>query len=245
MLHLHGSVGGSAHREGAGAATVRRYVAADGWTPTAGRSAAVLVEGGRRWCARTCCGSLRTVERAVAPFRRLLTAEAKRCGSTAPGCRSTSGSCGCRGPVRGDAGLFAALSCRGVQARAAIVVVPRPGRHVRHFGGVTKEPTIRGRWCHDAATREVELQAFAAYWGFRPRACAPYRARTKKDERRRQAERHRRTPLRELGGTAGASVVAARIADRRRHGTTGEVPLVRFAPLAPVRTGRRSASCGI
>src|SRR3546814_3884825 len=41
---------------------------------------------------------------------------------------------------------------------------------------------------HDASTREVrfnaKLHAFARYWGFRPRACAPYRARTKgKDER--------------------------------------------------------------
>jgi transposase len=41
---------------------------------------------------------------------------------------------------------------------------------------------------HDRATREVEfnarLHAFARHWQFRPRACAPYRARTKgKDER--------------------------------------------------------------
>jgi len=41
---------------------------------------------------------------------------------------------------------------------------------------------------HDAVTREAtfneRLIAFARYWGFRPRACAPYRARTKgKDER--------------------------------------------------------------
>ena len=41
---------------------------------------------------------------------------------------------------------------------------------------------------HDRATREVEfnarLRAFAKHWGFRPHACAPYRARTKgKDER--------------------------------------------------------------
>jgi transposase len=41
---------------------------------------------------------------------------------------------------------------------------------------------------HDAATREVRfnerLHAFARHWGFRPWACAPYRARTKgKDER--------------------------------------------------------------
>jgi transposase len=41
---------------------------------------------------------------------------------------------------------------------------------------------------HDRATREVEFNArlhvFARHWRFRPRACAPYRARTKgKDER--------------------------------------------------------------
>jgi transposase len=36
---------------------------------------------------------------------------------------------------------------------------------------------------HDPATRTVllndKLKAFAKHWGFRPRACAPYRARTK------------------------------------------------------------------
>jgi transposase len=41
---------------------------------------------------------------------------------------------------------------------------------------------------HDTQTREVRfnerLKAFARHWGFRPRACAPYRARSKgKDER--------------------------------------------------------------
>ena len=66
---------------------------------------------------------------------------------------------------------------------------------------------------HDAATREVEfnarLHAFARHWGFRPRACAPYRARTKgKDERgvgyvKKNAIAGR--ALRELGGVGGAS----------------------------------------
>jgi transposase len=41
---------------------------------------------------------------------------------------------------------------------------------------------------HDAATREVSfndrLRAFADYWRFRPRACAPNRARTKGTEER-------------------------------------------------------------
>lgn len=36
---------------------------------------------------------------------------------------------------------------------------------------------------HDAESRTVEFNAkflaFARHWGFRPRACAPYRARTK------------------------------------------------------------------
>ena len=62
----------------------------------------------------------------------------------------------------------------------------------RHFGGVPEEVLLDNARAlveqHDAATREVRfnprLHAFARYWGFRPRACAPYRARTKgKDER--------------------------------------------------------------
>ena len=60
------------------------------------------------------------------------------------------------------------------------------------FGGVPAEVLIDNAKAlvehHDAVTREVRfnarLHAFARYWGFTPRACAPYRARTKgKDER--------------------------------------------------------------
>ena len=61
-----------------------------------------------------------------------------------------------------------------------------------HFGGVPQEVLLDNARAlvdrHDAVTREVtfnaRLIAFAGYWDFRPRACAPYRARTKgKDER--------------------------------------------------------------
>ncbi len=61
-----------------------------------------------------------------------------------------------------------------------------------HFGGALQEVLLDNARAlvdrHDAVTREVtfneRLIAFARYWGFRPRACAPYRARTKgKDER--------------------------------------------------------------
>ena len=56
----------------------------------------------------------------------------------------------------------------------------------RHFGGAPEEVLLDNARAlveqHDAATREVRfnprLHAFARYWGFRPRACAPYRART-------------------------------------------------------------------
>ena len=68
-----------------------------------------------------------------------------------------------------------------------------------------------------------------AYWGFRPRACAPYRARTKgKDERgvgyvkRNAIAGHRFESW--AGMEAHLGWWQREVADRRRHGTTGEVP---------------------
>ncbi len=113
------------------------------------------------------------------------------------------------------------------------------------FGGVPAELLFDNARAlvehHDAATREVRfngrLHAFARYWGFSPRACAPYRARTKgKDERgvgyvKRNAVAGRRF------ASWGAFVSHLEqwnreIADVRVHGTTGELPLVRFADEA-------------
>lgn len=113
------------------------------------------------------------------------------------------------------------------------------------FGGVPAEILVDNAKAlvehHDAATREVRfnarLHAFARYWGFSPRACAPYRARTKgKDERgvgyvKRNAVAGRRF------ASWGAFVAHLEqwnreIADVRVHGTTGELPLVRFADEA-------------
>jgi hypothetical protein len=109
------------------------------------------------------------------------------------------------------------------------------------FGGVPTEVLFDNARAlvehHDAATREVRfngrLHAFARYWGFQPRACAPYRARTKgKDERgvgyvKRNAIAGRRFP------SWGAFVAHLErwnreIADQRVHGTTGEPPVARF-----------------
>jgi len=113
------------------------------------------------------------------------------------------------------------------------------------FGGVPAEVLLDNARAlvehHDAATREVRfntrLHAFARYWGFSPKACAPYRARTKgKDERgvgyvKRNA----------IAGRRFASWTAFEahlehwtrdVADRRVHGTTGVAPAVRFAEEA-------------
>ena len=111
----------------------------------------------------------------------------------------------------------------------------------RHFGGVTKEVLIDNPrplvLDHDAATHAVEFNdrflAFAAYWGFRPRACAPYRTRTKgKDERGVGYVKGNAIAGHRFKSWTGMEAHLAwwqrEIADRRRHGTTGEVPLVRF-----------------
>lgn len=61
-----------------------------------------------------------------------------------------------------------------------------------YFGGITEEVLLDNAKplvsSHNSATREVlfnpRFRAFADYWKFKPKACAPYRARTKgKDER--------------------------------------------------------------
>lgn len=113
------------------------------------------------------------------------------------------------------------------------------------FGGVPSEVLLDNARAlvehHDASTREVRFNtrfhAFARYWGFNPRACAPYRARTKgKDERgvgyvKRNAIAGRRF-------ASWGEFVAhldqwnREIADVRIHGTTGELPIVRFADEA-------------
>src|SRR6185437_6639778 len=111
----------------------------------------------------------------------------------------------------------------------------------RHFGGVTEEVLFdndRGLVVrHDRMTREVEfnarLHAFAKHWRFRPRACAPYRARTKgKDERGVGYVKKNAIAGRSFESWAGLEAHLAAwtrdIADQRVHGTTGEMPIERF-----------------
>lgn len=110
-----------------------------------------------------------------------------------------------------------------------------------HFGGTTRELLIDNARAlvdeHDAQTREVRFNdrfhAFCRYWGVVPRACAPYRARTKgKDERgvgyvkRNAIAGHCFASLEEL--RAHLARWMREVADVRVHGTTGEPPIERF-----------------
>ena len=111
----------------------------------------------------------------------------------------------------------------------------------RAFGGVPREVLLDNAKAlilhHDSASREVvlhpRLHAFARHWGFRIRACAPYRARTKgKDERgvgyvKRNAIAGRRFAT-WSAMEAHLEAWTREIADVRVHGTTGETPGERF-----------------
>src|SRR5215212_6752390 len=122
----------------------------------------------------------------------------------------------------------------------------------RHFGGLPAEVLLDNARAlvthHDARTREVvfneRLHAFARYWSVRPRACAPYRARTKgKDERGVGYVKCNAIAGRSFASWAALEAHLAwwmrEVADRRIHGTTGEPPLRRFerdeaAALRPI-----------
>jgi len=199
--------------------------------------------------------SLRTVERAVAHLRRELTAEALATVrfETPPG-RQLQIDFGevrasIEGEGRGNLHLFVATL--GYSRRVYV----RAFRHerqsawldgiegaFRHFGGLPAELLMDNAKAlvtqHDAATREVvfndRLHGFARYWGVRPVACAPYRARTKgKDERGVGYVKGNAIAGRSFASWSALEAHLAwwlrEVADMRVHGTTGEVPAERFA----------------
>jgi transposase len=216
--------------------------------------------------------SLRTVERAVAHLRRELAAEALATVrfETPPGgqMQIDFGECGVTlGGERVRVHLFVATL--GYSRRVHV----RAFRHERqsawfegvegafaHFGGLPAELLLDNARAlverHDAGTREVvfnaRFHAFARYWGVRPVACAPYRARTKgKDERGVGYVKRNAIAGRSFPSWAALEAHLARwtreVADVRVHGTTGEPPVARFgrdeaAALRPL-AGRRSGRC--
>nr|ALU64520.1 Mobile element protein [Rhizobium leguminosarum bv. viciae] len=130
------------------------------------------------------------------------------------------------------------------------------------FGGVPSEVLLDNAKAlvehHDAVSREVRfnarLWAFARYWGFVPRACAPYRARTKgKDERGVGYVKKNAIAGRRFESWASFEAHLDRwireVADQRDHGTTGEPPIERFAgeadALRRCQAVHRLDSCAI
>jgi transposase len=197
--------------------------------------------------------SLRTIEREVRHLRRELEAEARATlrFETPPG-RQLQIDFGERRVAIGDetVKVYLFVATLGYSRRLYVRAFRNERQEswfagvegaFRHFGGITEEVLLdndRGLVArHDRATREVEfnarLRAFAKYWGFRPHACAPYRARTKgKDERgvgyvKKNAIAGRRF---ESWSALEAHLEGwvRDVADQRVHGTTGEMPIERF-----------------
>jgi transposase len=197
--------------------------------------------------------SLRTVERAVQRYRRELAAEARATMrfETPPG-KQLQIDFGERLVEIGGSKIRAYLfvATLGYSRRHHI----RAFRSERQeswfeglesafvkFGGVPEEVLFDNARAlvveHDPRTRTVvfndKLKAFAKHWGFRPLACAPYRARTKgKTENgvgyvKRNAIAGRCFPSWEAF-EAHLEAWSRDVADVRLHGTTGEPPIERF-----------------
>lgn len=121
---------------------------------------------------------------------------------------------------------------------------------VRHFGGVTLSCLYDNPRTLVLERRENKVlwhplfEDFARYYGFTPRACQPYRARTKgkvesgvKYVKRNALAGRRFSSWEELNGWLERW--SAEVADRRIHGTTHERPIDRFASEQLIPLGSR------
>jgi len=262
-----------ARKMGCSKNTVRRYLRGGGWVAYKVPQRAGALRGLEPWLAQRLqqhggnadvvrqdlerelgvAVSLRTVERAVAPFRRELRAAelATVRFETAPGEQLQIDFGETSVAIAGErvrVHLFVATL--GYSRRPYVAVFSHERQLAwwqgiegafHHFGGRTRELLIDNAKplvnFHDAQTREVRFNerfhAFCRYWDVLPKACAPYRARTKgKDERgvgyvKRNA----------IAGHAFDSLAALEahlawwmreVADARVHGTTGDIPIERF-----------------
>src|SRR3984893_7556552 len=190
--------------------------------------------------------SLRTIERAVTPYRRATTRF-----ETAPGKQLQIDFGERLVEIAGaKVKVFLFVGTLGYSRRLHV----RAFRNERQeswfaglesafamFGGITDEVLFDNARAlvvdHDAVTRSVvfndKLLAFAKHWGFRPRACAPYRARTK-------GKTENGVGYVKKNAIAGHCFVSweafeahlakweYEVANVRIHGTTGEAPIARF-----------------
>lgn len=196
--------------------------------------------------------SLRTVERAVAPFRQELKAEALATVrfETPPG-RQIQVDFGTKTvEVAGERVRVHLCVLTLGYSRRIYVQAFRSERQrdwfaamegaFRHFGGVTEEILVDNAKAlvdtNDGQGHVVfnaGFRAFCEHWGVRPRACRPYRARTKgKDERAVQYVKRNALAGRvfDSWGMLEAHLIwwMREVADVRTHQTTKEPPLARF-----------------
>jgi transposase len=253
--------------------TVRRYLRSDGWVAYKQPERKSALDGLGSWLGERLqqhrgnadvvrqdlqrehgiTVSLRTVERAVAPYRRELRAVevATVRFETAPGEQLQIDFGEITLPIAGErvkVHLFVATLGYSRRPYVAVFEHQRQAAWLggiegafHYFGGRPREllldnakPLVN---FHDGQTREVRFNdrfhAFCRYWDVLPKACAPYRARTKgKDERgvgyvkRNAIAGHSFDSLGAL--EAHLAWWMREVADVRVHGTTGEPPIVRF-----------------
>ena len=199
--------------------TVKHYVAAGGAVPFQGRARAKTLDGHDDWlrerflrhrgnadvvrqdllAEKGVAVSLRTLQRAVQPYRQALKAEALATMrfETPPG-RQLQIDFGERLVEIGGAKVkaFVFVATLGHSRRCHVRAFGNEKQEswfsglestFLTFGGVPEEVLMDNPRAlvvrHDAASRLVQfnekLVAFAKHWGFAARACAPYRARTK------------------------------------------------------------------
>jgi transposase len=197
--------------------------------------------------------SLRTVQRAVEPYRRELVAEAKATVrfETPPG-KQLQVDFGTTKVVIGGEKETVQLCVLtlGYSRRTFVRAFPcqRLAQWLEglescfhHFGGLPEEllvdnaaPLVK---THDLAKGEVKFtdgfEDFCRYWNVRPRACAPYRARTKgKDERMVQYVKRNAIAGREFASWSELEAHLGwwmrEVADERVHATVQERPIDRF-----------------
>jgi transposase len=253
--------------------TVKHYVAAGGPLPFKAPQRAKTLDGHEDWLRERFLRhrgnadvvrqdlaaekglqvSLRTLQRAVQPYRQALKAEALATVrfETPPG-RQLQIDFGERLVEIGGAKIkaFVFVATLGHSRRCHVRAFRHEGQDswfsglesaFLAFGGVPEEVLMDNPRAlvlrHDAASRQVtfneKLLAFARYWDFKPRACAPFRARTKgKTENGVGYVKKNAVAGHVFASWEAFEAHLARwerdIANVRIHGTTGEAPLVRF-----------------
>jgi transposase len=197
--------------------------------------------------------SQRTLQRAVQPYRQALKAEALATTrfETPPG-RQLQIDFGERLVEIGGAKIkaFVFVATLGYSRRLHVRAFRAEKQEhwfaglesaFTSFGGVPEDVLMDNPRAlvvrHDAVSRSVvfndKLIAFATHWGFHPRACAPYRARTKgKTEsgvgyvKKNAIAGHCFTSWEAFEGHLARW--EREIANVRIHGTTGDAPIARF-----------------